>query len=137
MKKLLNSNKPVILVILGLSLSQIMISCSIFGSSPAQLRVTNAGSVPIQNLIVLFPEEKIEFGNIPPGDTTEYKRVAKGVYNYAAYSFDLGEINIGQPVIDWMGEKPLEGKTFTYVVDLDPNREQMLMLRLQEVRRDQ
>ena len=137
MNKIFRYFRVAILVIYVLSLGLVMTSCSIFGSSASQLRVTNAGTVPIQNLIVLFPEEKIEFGNIPPGGTTEFKRVAKGVYNYAAYSFDLDGINIGQPVIDWVGEKPLEGDAFTYVVDLDPNREQMLMLRLQEVRRDQ
>jgi hypothetical protein len=92
--------------------------------------------VPIENLIVLFPEEKIEFGAVPPGTTTEYKPVSKGVYGYAAYSYDLEGTNIGQPVIDWVGEEPMEGTDFTYVIDLDPSRDPVMRIQLQNVQRD-
>jgi hypothetical protein len=124
------------LAILFLTLSLAVTGCAPFGSS-ARLRVTNAGTVPIENLIVLFPEEKIEFGDVPAGATTEYKPVSKGVYRYAAYSYDLEGTNIGQPVLDWVGEEPIDGDAFTYVIDLDPSREPIFRIELQQVQQDE
>lgn len=124
------------LAILFLALSLVVSGCAPFGSG-ARLRITNAGTVPIQNLVVLFPEERVEFGDVPAGATTDYRPVANGVYNYAAYSFDLAGSNVGQPVIDWMGEEPLEGEAFTYVIDLDPSRDPVMLVQLQEVRQDE
>jgi hypothetical protein len=124
------------MAILFLAFSLVVAGCAPFGSS-ARLRITNAGTVPIQNLIVFFPEEKIEFGDVPAGATTEYKPVSKGVYWYAAYSFDLGDTNIGQPVLDWVGEGPIDGKAFTYVIDLDPSRDRIFLIQLQQVQRDE
>ena len=124
------------LAILLLTASLAIAGCAPFGSA-ARLRITNAGTVPIQNLVVLFPEEKIEFGDVPAGTTTEYKPVAKGVYNYAAYSFDLAGTNHGQPVIDWVGEQPLEGEAFTYVINLDPSRDPVMLIELEQVQRDE
>jgi hypothetical protein len=120
-----------------LAASLVVAGCAPFGPSASRLRVTNAGTVPIQNLIILFPEEKVEFGDVPPGATTEYHPVSKGVYRYAAYSFDLEDKNIGQPVVDWVGEEPIKGKACTYILDLDPDREPTAMIRLQEVREDE
>lgn len=124
------------LAVLFLALSLVIAGCAPFGSS-ARLRVTNAGTVPIQNLVVLFPDERIEFGDVPAGATTEYKTASNGVYSYAAYSFDLAGSNVGQPVIDWVGEEPMEGEAFTYVIDLDPSREPVFLIQLHEVKRDE
>ncbi len=124
------------LAILLVAFSLVLAGCRPFGSSD-RLRVTNAGTVPIQNLIVLFPEDKVEFGDVPPGATTEYEPVPNGVYSYAAYSFDLAGSNVGQPVIDWVGAEPLEGEAFTYVIDLDTSRDSVSLIQVQEVQRDE
>ena len=37
-----------------------------------KLRITNQGALPIQHLVVKFPEDKIDFGDVSPGITTDY-----------------------------------------------------------------
>jgi hypothetical protein len=87
-----------------------------------QLRITNAGSYAITNLVVRFPDDRISFGDVPVGETTEYKEVPNGVFNYAAYEYEVdGEVRY-QTVIDWMGETPMEGSAFTYTINFDPER---------------
>jgi hypothetical protein len=107
--------------------------CNLRLAEVPRLRITNNGSVPINNLVVLFPEENIEFGNISPGTTTEYKDVPKGVFSYAAYQFEVDGEVITQPVIDWVGESPMNGTLFTYVIDFDPDGARMQVI---EVRKD-
>jgi hypothetical protein len=98
-----------------------------------RLRITNSGVQPIENLIVWFPEDQIEFGDIPAGATTESKDVPNGVYRYAAYRLEVEGQMITQPVIDWVGEEPLLADRFTYTLDFDPSRPQMQMVQLLEV----
>jgi len=102
--------------VLGIVLS----GCKSQSAKVPHLRITNNGSIPINNLVVLFPEESIEFGDIPAGTTTEYKIVANGVFSYAAFQFEVDGEVITQPVIDWVGESPMNGILFTYIIDFDP-----------------
>lgn len=105
---------------------------------PAQrMRITNAGTKPITNLVVLFPDQEIPFGNIPPNTTSEYKVFPKGVYAYAAYRYDVNGESVTQPVIDWVGEQPMQGNAFTYTVTYNPNGPQMQRVQLVNVARDQ
>ena len=108
-------------LILNLTLN----ACSSASEIP-RLRIINSGSYPVENLVVWFPEEQIEFGDVPVGATTEYIDVPKGVYRYAAYRFEIDGEMITQPVIDFMGEEPLDGTLFTYTIDFDPNRVTMI-----------
>lgn len=101
-----------------------------------RLRIVNAGAVPITNLRVLFPDQEIVYGNVGANATTEYKVAPKGVYGYAAYRFDVNGETITQPVIDWVGESPIEGNTFTYTVKYDPNAETFIRIELVNVHRD-
>ena len=102
--------------LLGLILS----GCNLQSAEVPRLRITNNGSFPINNLVVLFPEETIEFDDILAGTTTEYKDVPNGVFSYAAYQFEVDGEAITQPVIDWVGESPMNGTLFTYIIDFDP-----------------
>ena len=88
----------------------------------SRLRITNSGSIDIAKLVILFPQDRIEFGDVPAGTTTVYKDVPNGVFAYAAYEFEVDDEIITQPVIDWMGESPMSGTLFTYTIDFDPNR---------------
>lgn len=102
-----------------------------FNSSiDVRLRVTNAGSNDISNLTVLFPNSRIVFGDVPAGTTTAYHAAPTGVYNYAAYSYRIKGEQVTQPVVDWVGETPRPGKSFTYVIDYDPARPAMQQIRL-------
>jgi hypothetical protein len=102
-----------------------------------RLRITNAGTMAVEDLTVLFPEDEIKFGDIPPGTTTDYQDVPNGVYGYAAYRFEIDGKGILQPVTDWVGEEPWGGKAFTYTIGFDSNRPQGMMVQLIEVTIDE
>jgi len=102
------------------------------GPEAQMLRVANHSGWNISRLVVLFPDERIDFGAIPAGATSEYKPVPHGVYSYAAYEVELDGRTYRRPVMDWVGEKPMVGLAFTYVVDVDLAQ----VILLKEVKRD-
>jgi hypothetical protein len=110
--------------------------CSLFQQGQ-RLRIVNSSPNAITNLRVLFPEEEISFGNVGPNATTDYKVFPKGVYGYAAYRYDLNGQTVTQPVIDWVGESPIEGSAFTYTLTFDPNNPNFQRIELTNVTRDQ
>lgn len=103
---------------------------------PSRLRIVNTSAFAIENLTVIFPQEQIAFGNIPAGATTEYRPAPAGVYRYAAYRFLINGALVTQPVTDWLGEKPLEGQVFTYILEFDPTLLVPQMIRLVQVTTD-
>ena len=100
------------------------------GPPVARLRIQHNGGAAVEKLVVIFPEGRVEFGPIQPGETTEYKEVPGGVYAYAAYETTIDGKLYQQPVIDWVGEQPVEGKSFTWLIDVEPNRGQMEVVQL-------
>lgn len=91
-------------------------------SQAARLRITNHSPYALQGLIVIFPEDRISYGDIPAGATTEYQPAPHGVYRYAAYQFILDGKQVDQPVVDWVGETPVTGVDFTYTLDFFPEQ---------------
>ncbi len=117
-------------VLLGIALS---------GCTPRvpRLRIINEGPTTIKNLVVLFPQDKIAFGDVPAGTATAYKDVPNGVYQYSAYRFDRDGRPVFQPVIDWMGEVPMSGNSFSYTVDFVPSADNSrFTVELMKVERD-
>lgn len=102
-------------------LATIVAGCTPPSCEVACLRVTNSSEQAVQRWWVLFPNESIDFGNVPSGATTEYKEVRSGVYRYAAFQLELEGQFVEQPVIDWLGESPLPGRSFTYELALVPH----------------
>jgi hypothetical protein len=105
-----------------------------------QLRVVNSGSTDIKGLSILFPGStadaeatRVEFGDVPVGQTTEYRNVPSGVYRYAAYEYTLDSRVVNQAVTDWVGESPPEGEKFTYRIELDSKKEPGGQVQLIEV----
>jgi hypothetical protein len=92
-------------------------------SAGPQLRIVNAGTTPVMQLSVLFPQDDIAFGDVAPGAMTEYRTVPRGVYRYAAYRFTRDGMPTLQPVIDWVGEQAMDGEAFTYTIAMtaDPS----------------
>lgn len=101
-----------------------------------RLRIVNAGDLAIENLTVLFPDGELAFGDVAAGATTEYMHAPSGVYRYAAYRYEVDGEERLQPVIDWMGEAPMEGESFTYTIRYDPSQTDMLAIQLGEVTQD-
>jgi hypothetical protein len=89
---------------------------------PQRLRLTNQSALPLYGLLVIFPNERVDFGDIPAGATTAYKVFSRGVYRYAAYNVEVDGQKYRQPVIDWIGETPIPGAAFTYILEADPTR---------------
>ena len=83
-----------------------------------QLRITNSGPGSIGDLTVVFPRDKVFFGNVPAGGTTKYLMVPGGVYRYSAAFFSANGKNGNLLVMDWGGEAPMEGQAFTYTVQV-------------------
>lgn len=104
-------------------------------SGQARLRILNSSAVDLEQLVVRFPNTPIAFGTVPAGATTDYQPVPGGVYGYAAYEAVVDGQAIHQGVDDWLGERPLEGSAFTYVLSIDP--QQPLVPIQSEVRRDE
>ncbi len=87
-----------------------------------RLRITNQSALTLHDLVVRFPDERIEFGDVPGGTTTEYRDVSQGVYRYAAYDVEVNGQKYQQPVVDWIGETPMQGEAFTYLIEADPSQ---------------
>ena len=101
------------------------------------LRVTNVGSHDIEGLIVIFPDERVVLGDVVAGATTNYHKFSKGVFPYAAYDFRAGGSVINQPVIDWGGEQPMPGQSFTYSLEVVGGPRGATNIRLVSTTRDQ
>lgn len=84
-----------------------------------RLRILNQSNVSLTDLTVIFPKDRIEFGDVPSGAVSEYIAVPNGVYRYAAYTVTIDGRKYEQPVIDWVGETPIQGNDYTYVIDVD------------------
>lgn len=106
-------------------------------SRTPQLRITNIGPASANALTVLFAQNAVPFGDVAVGTTTGYKDVNAGVFRYAAYRFEIDGQIVTQPVIDWVGEQPMEGDAFTYAIEVDPRRPRTQIVRLISVTREQ
>lgn len=117
-------------------LSAVLIGCTLVPSGQ-RLRLKNDSTAAIENLTVIFPQERVAFGTLAPNTMSEYKTFANGVYGYAAYEYTLNGETITQPVIDWVGEKPMDGSAFTYTLRFHPASEQFMRIELANAARDQ
>jgi hypothetical protein len=81
--------------------------------------------------------DQIEFGDIRPGLTTAYQPVPNGVYRYAAYRLEINGQMVAQPVIDWVGEQPMDGSAFTYTIAVDAGRPAFQIVQLIAVTKDE
>ena len=110
------------------------------GTSPsadgARLRITNVGPAAVQNLVVLFPTDRVSFGTVAVASTTGYRDVPHGVFSYAAYEFILNGRTVLQPVIDWVGETAMKGTAFTYTIEVASGSNGSPAIRLVHVNRD-
>jgi len=91
-------------------------------SQPQRLRITNQSAYTIHDLFVRFPDEWVEFGDVLPGETTDYRVVSRGVYRYSGYKIQLDGQDYQQVPYDFLGESPMIGNAFTYILILDPIR---------------
>jgi hypothetical protein len=106
------------------------------GNAAPSLRLVNSGSLSLSGLVVIFPDERVQFGEVAAGTTTTYRSFSRGVYRYAAYQARLGDRIVTQPVIDWVGEEPMRGEAFTYTIEASEGPPFGVHIRLVSATRD-
>jgi hypothetical protein len=118
-----------ILAITGLS---IPFAC---GQHKAELRIYNAGSLPIERVTVYFPKDHVTFADVGPNVVTAYQEVPHGIGRDASFRFVVNGAPIEQYVVDFVGWRPIPGMAFTYRVRIEPGESRPL-LRVVEVVRE-
>ncbi|MTI88894.1 MAG: hypothetical protein FH748_13085 [Balneolaceae bacterium] len=85
-----------------------------FGEDSLIIRLQNDTEYSIEDVIVLFPDEQeVEYGDLAPADTSEYKIVSKA-YRYAYVEGKIGGASAVVQPIDYVGESLLEPGSYTY-----------------------
>ena len=126
---------PLLLLLIALFLAACQPSGLAATPTPAsppvsRLRIQHNGGAVVDRLVLIFPKDRIEFTDIEPGETTDYVAVPNGVYQYAAFETEINGKKYEQPVIDWMGEEPVKGQDFTWLIDVEPNRGEYSVVQL-------
>ena len=82
------------------------------------LRVTNASDNDFQSVFVSFPQGDAEFGAVAAGEVTAYRELP-GAYHYGYVEVVAEGDTLRMMPIDYVGEKPLQGGRYTFVLDVD------------------
>jgi hypothetical protein len=87
--------------------------------STVQIRLKNAGTVPIENIRVNFQGQTETFDTLAPGANSPYRTIAK-TYRYAYIEATVaGQRAIVQPE-DFVGETLLPSGKYTWTLATDP-----------------
>lgn len=62
----------------------------------SELRILNSSSYDVEDLVVIFPEQEIAFGNVAAGGASRYEEVQGGVYRCGAFRFEIDGERLGQ-----------------------------------------
>lgn len=98
-------------------------------SGPVEVRVRNASTVVMHDVVIGFPEVTVRgggpvepgdaesgevgYGTIDPGEVTPYRTIAKA-YRYAAVTVTVDGQDAHLVPIDYVGEDLLEAGRYTY-----------------------
>ena len=97
----------------------------------ARLRVRNVGIRPIHQLVVVYPTQRVRFGDVVPGELTTYRDVPDGVREQMLLDHVLEGRLIEPFVIDWHGSNPKAfSGNFTYDLLLKPAFDQIRVVRI-------
>jgi hypothetical protein len=82
---------------------------------PVEVRVRNGTDTPFDQGIVYVASDSIVFSALGSGEATPYREVDKA-YRIATAQVVTGTDTARLQVIDYVGEEPLEGGRYTYVL---------------------
>lgn len=95
-------------------------SCEILGlEDEVKVRLRNGSNLVYDEAALLLPEVILRFSNLQPGEETSYQVVGKA-YDYASAEVVVGADTARLQVIDYVGEKPLDGGRYTYILRFFP-----------------
>jgi hypothetical protein len=108
-------------VLLFQVMAVLLSSCSeTLGPLEVQIRVRNAASVALEDVLVEFPEETELYGTIQPGQVSRYHRV-RPAYRYAYAEANVSGKLLRLMPIDFVGEEFLESGSYTYEIGITEN----------------
>ena len=82
-----------------------------------QIRIGNESHASFSNVAVLFPEQEVDYGAVPVGRSSEYRRVTVA-YAYARIDVQIGSTELRIQPIDYVGESQLPPGRYTYALDV-------------------
>lgn len=113
------------LVLLLLALA---LACeTIVSTVPVEVRVENASGQLMEDVLVGFPDEEVDYGDVGPGEATGYRTVGRA-YRYAYVRTEVSGDTMALQPIDYVGESLLSGGRYTYRLDLFEGRSLTLEL---------
>ena len=100
---------------------------TIVSTTPVEVRVANASSQIMEEVLVAFPDDEVAYGDVGPGEATGYRTVSRA-YRYAYVRTVVGGDTLVLQPIDYVGESLLAGGRYTYRLDLFEGRSLTLEL---------
>ena len=120
-----------LLMLMGLAVSSA--GCELLGlEGPVEVRVLNGSSLVFDEGILYLHSDSVVFTSLDPGQATPYQETEKA-YRYATTQVITASDTARIQVIDFVGEKPLGGGRYTYVLSFFEGNPRSLTL---ELRRD-
>lgn len=101
---------------LALSLVLLLCGCEILGlDEDVEVRVRNGSSLTLDEATVFLFDGALTVTDFQPGAVSEYRVVDKA-YDYTSALVVVGADSASLQVIDYVGETPLDGGRYTYVL---------------------
>jgi hypothetical protein len=85
-----------------------------------EIRIANRSDRDFDRVDATFDPEKVEYGAVAKGATSEYRTV-KQAYRYALVEVTAGGQTSRFHPIDYVGETPLEPGRYTYALTIEPS----------------
>ena len=102
------------------SLLSVVPGCSNpFSSDDTRIRLRNASSFELTDVTFAPGRPRLEFDRIAPGEVTDY-RSANGAYSYGYLDVLVDGVRRTLQPIDYVGEEPLDGGEYTFVITIEP-----------------
>lgn len=90
-----------------------------------EVRVANRSDRDFDQVDVTFGSQKVSYGPVAQGATSEYKEAREEAYRYALVVVKAGGEEFRFQPIDFVGETPLAPGRYTYALNIDPNDRQV------------
>ena len=94
--------------------------CGVLGlEDEVEIRVRNGSNLMVDEAVLYLPSQVLEYSNLDVGEATPYSQVQKAYY-YASAQVVVGQDTARIQVIDYVGETPLKGGRYTYILRVFP-----------------
>jgi hypothetical protein len=100
------------------ALGILLASCALGapGGDP-EIRVANRSDRDFDRVLVNFHDQEVDYGALPAGAVSDY-RTPSLAYRYARVEVHVDTARLVIQPIDFVGETPLDGGRYTYVLTL-------------------